>query len=58
MNTNYIEKIRDEYIEKYYSIPIIQKYIEITDIDNMEIAGYLMLTNYIKRNIIFILTPK
>lgn len=40
MNTDYIEKIRNEYIKKYYSIPIIQKYIEITNVNDMEIAGY------------------
>lgn len=40
MNVEYIEKIRDEYIEKYYDIPKIQKYLEITNINDIGIAGY------------------
>lgn len=58
MNTNYIEKIRDEYIEKYYSIPIIQKYIEITDIDNMEIAGYFNADELYKKEYNFYINTK
>ncbi len=49
MNTDYIEKIRNEYIKKYYSIPIIQKCIEITNVNDMEFAGYFNANELYKK---------